>query len=260
MKFCNFLLRVNGIRDASLDDCIEVVKKGPKTYNPEGQKYLYSIENEIIENRFFWMSCEYDDATRFRNYVINQETGEKEHNPRKKVQVEPCQQFFACFDAVNHFLYLNDLSRRSFFQKYLSYSIQKEFSITNIYSSVDNFCNKIKSIRGFTYTQVDNLYARGGEIFKQTGDMWGLDLPSRVQMKVSYGDIPIHKGKTLIERFYRHKSEFENVVVIGCDDAGVEQTFNFSSVLKHIQIQPNKDNNEHYDPDEVRSLLLNKVR
>jgi hypothetical protein len=35
------------------------------------------------------MSCEYDDAARFRDYVVNQETGEKEPNPRRKSQVEP---------------------------------------------------------------------------------------------------------------------------------------------------------------------------
>lgn len=260
MKFNNFLLRVDGIREASLDDCIDVVKKGLKTYSPGGQKYLYSIETEIVEDRFFWMSCEYDDASRFRDYVVNQKTGKKEPNPRRKIQVEPRLQFFACFDAENHFLYLNDLNRRPFFQQYLSDAIQKEFSINNVYASVDEFCSRVKNIRGFTYTQVDNLYARGGSIFQQVGDMWGLDLPSKVQMKISYGDVPIHISKALIDRFHRHKDEFENIVVIGCDDAGVEQTFDFSSILKHIQIQPNKDDNEHYDPNEVKSLLLGKLR
>jgi hypothetical protein len=260
MRFNNFLLRVDGIRDASIADCAEVVKKGLKTYNPEGQKYLYVIETEIIEERFFWMSCDYDDAARFRDYVVNQDTGEKEPNPRRKSQVEPRLQFFACFDTQDHFLYLNDLNRRSFLQQYLSDTVQKEFSINNVYASVEEFCSCVKSIRGFTYTQVDNLYARSGEIFQQVGDMWGLDLPSRVQLKISYGDIPVHKGKALIDRFSCHKNEFENVVIIGCDDAGVEQTFDFSSVLKHIQIQPNKDDNEHYDPNEVKTLLLDNLR
>lgn len=260
MRFINFLLRVDGIGDASIDDCIGVVEKGLKTYNPEGQKYLYAIETEIVEGRFFWMSCEYDDATRFRDYVVNQETGDKEPNPRRKNQIEPRLQFFACYDTKNHFLYLNDLNRRSFFQQYLSDAVQKAFSINNIYASVDEFCRRVKSIRGFTYTQVDNLYARSGEIFQQVGDMWGLDLPSKVQMKISYGDIPVHKGKVLIDRLHRHKEEFENVVVVGCDDVGVEQTFDFSSILKHIQIQPGKDENEHFNPEEIKSLLLDKLR
>lgn len=260
MKFSNFLLRVDGIRDASIEDCQRVVEIGTKTYNPDGQKYLYVIETEIIENRFFWMSCDYDDAVRFRDYVVNQDTGEREPNPRRKSQIEPRQQFFACYDAELHFLYLNDLNRRSFFQQYMSEAIQKQFDINNIYASVDEFCNRLKAIRGFTYTQVDNLYARSGDIFKQVGDMWGTDLPNKVQLKISYGDIPVHRGRALVDRLSQHKNEFESVVILGCDDAGVEQTFDFSSVLKHIHIQPQKDEDEHFDPEEVKTLLLDELR
>ena len=132
MKFCNFLLRVDGIREASLDDFKDVVAKGHRIYRPDRQKYLYSIEMEIIEERYFWMSCDYDDANRFRDYVVNRETGEREPNPRSKTQIEPRMQFFACYDCEKHFLYLNDLTRRSFLQQYLSDSIQKEFQINNI--------------------------------------------------------------------------------------------------------------------------------
>lgn len=58
---------------------------------------------DIIENRFFWMSCEYDDAVRFRDYVIDKGTGERMPNPRSKDQVEPRQQFFACYDTKSIF-------------------------------------------------------------------------------------------------------------------------------------------------------------
>lgn len=149
MKFCNFLLRVDGIREASIDDFKSVIEKGLRTYRPEHQKYLYSIEMEIIDDRFFWMSCDYDDAVKFRDYVINRETGEKEPNPRSKAQIEPKQQFFACYDCSEHFLYLNDLNRRSFLSQYLSDTLQKEFQINNVYSSVDDFCNRIKTIPNF---------------------------------------------------------------------------------------------------------------
>lgn len=35
MRFTNFLLRVDGIREATLDDCKEVVDKGLSTYFPD---------------------------------------------------------------------------------------------------------------------------------------------------------------------------------------------------------------------------------
>ena len=53
---------------------------------------------------------------------------------------------------------------------------------------------------------------------------------------------------------------YSNTVVIGCDDEGVEQTFDFSSVMKRIEISPQKDENEHYDPQEVQRLLLTELR
>ena len=93
MMFCNFLLRVDGIREASLEDMKDVVAKGNHIFRPQKQKYLYSVDMDIIEERFFWMASDYDDAVRFRDYVINKKTGEKMPNPRSKEQVEPRQQF-----------------------------------------------------------------------------------------------------------------------------------------------------------------------
>ncbi len=259
MRFGTFLL-ISERQSVSLDDMKKVCKIGLKTFQPLGQKNLYVIETDIIDDRFFWLSCDFDDAVSFRDYVINQNTGEREPNPRNKNQIEPKKQFFACYDTHTQFLYLNDFNRKATLTTYLSDSVQKPFAIKNIYTSVDEFCNRIKSIRGFRYTQVNNTFGRASDIFHQVGDIWGLDLPSKVQMKVGYDDIPVHQGRELIDMLYRKKEEFEEVVVIGCDDDGVEQTFDFSSVIKRIEITPIKDENEQFDPIEVRELLLAELR
>lgn len=94
MQFCNFLLRVDGVREASLDDFKNVIQIGARTYRPDRQKYLYSITMEIIDDRFFWMACDYDDAESFRNYVVNRESGETEPNPRTKNQIEASTSIF----------------------------------------------------------------------------------------------------------------------------------------------------------------------
>ena len=62
------------------------------------------LRRNIIDERFFWLACDYDDATSFRDYVVNQNTGEKEPNLRTKSQVEPRKQFFACYDTVKYSL------------------------------------------------------------------------------------------------------------------------------------------------------------
>lgn len=146
-------------------------------------------------------------------------------------------------------------------KKYLSETTQHDFQINNIYASVDEFCSRIKTLKGFQYTQVDNMFGRSSDIFDQVGTIWGQDLPSKVQLKITYDNMPIHRGgRSIIDRFSRKKNEFESVVVIGCDDEGVEHTFDFSSVLKHLVISPDKDENEHFDPEEVQKLLLAELR
>lgn len=260
MKFGTFLLRVDGTREASLDHLKRVCEIGKKTFQPEGQKNLYVVETSIIDERFFWLACDYDDAVAFRDYVVNQNTGEKEPNPRSKSQVEPRKQFFACYDMERHFLYINDLTRRNVLANYLTDAVQKEFIINNVYASVDEFCDRIRSIWGFRYTQVRNIFSQSGDLFKQVSDIWELDTPEKIQMKITYGEIPVHVGRSLIERFHREKDQFEDVIIVGCDDAGVEQTFDFSSVIKRVEIFPEKDENEHFAPTEVRTLLLAVLR
>lgn len=60
---------------------------------------------------------------------------------------------------------MNDYNKKGFVEQYLSDTLQKEFKISNIYTSLDDFCKNIKTIRGFQYTQVDNVFSRGGTFF-----------------------------------------------------------------------------------------------
>ena len=263
MRFGAFLLHVEGTRDATIEDLIEVHNLhslGSNIFKPEGQKFLYVIETKIIDNRFFWFSCEYDDAASFREYVVDSETGERQPNPREKKQVEPRKQLFACFDANRKRLYISDFNKKNTLRNFLSHTVQKEFYIQNIYSSVDEFCDRIKTIKGYKFTQVDNLFSRQNDIFKAVIDYGLLDVPKELQLHVSYGDVPVHSGRALIDRLHQDKDKFEHVIIIGADDDGIEQTFDFSSVIERIDIKPTRDENEHYDPSEVESLLLARLR
>lgn len=260
MRFSTFLLDYEGARAATLEDLIEVHEKHSEMYRPDGQKNLYVIDTDIVDNRFFWLACEYDDAIRFRDYVIDAETGEKQPNPRSQNQVEPRQQFFACYDNERQRLFLSAINARSIFRRFLSDTTQRNYQTRNIYTSVDDFCSRIKTIKGFRFTQVNNLFARQNDIFQAVTAYSGLDVPNRLQMKVSFGDTPVHQGRELIDKLRRDKEEFEQIIVIGADDSGVEQTFDFSSIIEKIEIDVHKDETEHYDPQEVKQLLLSKLR
>lgn len=260
MKFTTMLLDYEGTRAAKIDDFKCIPEMHSYIYQPPGQKNLYEIDTEILHDRFFWVSCEYDDAVRFRDYVINSETGERQPNPRNQKQIEPRQQFFACYDEQNLRLYLSSMNIKSIFQRFLSDTFQKEFQIRNIYTSVEDFCTKIKTIRGFRFTQVNNIFSRENEIFKVVTDFGGLDVPNKLQIRVDYGDTPLHKGRALIDKLHHKQDEFEKIVIIGADDCGIEQTFDFSSVTANIELSVQKDATEHYDPAEVKTLLLARLR
>ena len=263
MRFGAFLLYGDDLNDVTIEDLMEVHEKhniGSRIFQPEGQKYLYVIETKIVDSRFFWLSCDYDDAASFREYVINSETGERQPNPRDKKQIEPRKQLFACFDADRKRLYISDHTKKNTIRNFLSYTVQRNYSIQNIYSSVDEFCDRIKTVRGYKFTQIDNLFSRDNDIFKAIVDYGQLDIPRKLQLQVSYGDVPVHSGRALIDKIHRDKDKFERVIIIGADDDGIEQTFDFSSVIERIDINPMKDENEHYDASEVETLLLAKLR
>lgn len=260
MKFGTFLLDFEKTRSATIDDLRLVYERHSEIYQPDGQKNLYVIETEIVEDRFFWFSAEYDDAVRFRDYVIDSDTGERQPNPRNEKQVEPRQQFFACFDSTRRRLYISQINMRSIFKRFLVDTSKKEYQIRNIYASVDEFCSRIKIIKGFKFMQVDNLFSRDNDIFKAVTDYSGLDYPDKLQLYVSYGDIPAHKGRPLINRLFRDKNEFESVLIIGADDSGMEETFDFSSVISRIDIPAQRDDKEHFDPQEVKNMLLAQLR
>lgn len=260
MKFCSFEVLLQGVRCATLDDFKSVVEKGKALYDPERQKYLYTITKEIVADRFFWMTCEYDNAVSFRPYLVDAETGEKLPNLRRKSQIELKKQLFVCFDSKNGLLYLSDMTKKAFVTRYFFESTQMNFKIRNVYSSVEDFCNHIKVLRGARFTQKDNLFNRENDIFQQISGALALDVPEKIQLRVGLGDIPVKNGMGFINKLTSNRKSFEDVVLIGVDDENIERTFDFSTIIKHIEINPQKDENDYYDAFEVKDMLLRELK
>ena len=124
--------------------------------------------------------------------------------------------------------------------------LQKKVQIKNIYRSIDEFVETVRYLREVTFVQTRNLMNSTPEsIFSQTVNIYGLDIPEKMRLKVEYGGTPIGY---LQEKLYDIKrklnsSEYENVVLVGIDDAGMEQKFNFSTMIKSVAIKAEKDEN-----------------
>jgi len=224
---------------------------------------FYEIEKSILEKRFFWMYCQYDNSKLYTDTVWNKITEKEENNPRKKTQIECRNQLFVCYDMKKCLLYLNDITRRPFLKRYLHETLNKEVEIKNIIHSLEDFERSVQTIRNATFIQVRNIAnSAPSSLFSQTANIYGFDAPESMQLKVDCGNQPIRKMVNSLRGFKRRNEtgEFERVVVVGMDDSGIEKSFDFSSMIESVKIHADRDENQHFDPDEVRRLILNEIR
>ena len=110
MKFHAVLLYINDqFPDISIFKNLQEVGRG---LYPKGA-YLYSVEQEFITDRFYWMYFQYDNAKLYSDKVIDIEDNSVKENPRPKSQVEPRLQLFSCYDLESHILYVSDYSKKA---------------------------------------------------------------------------------------------------------------------------------------------------
>lgn len=57
----------------------------------------------------------------------------------------------------------------------------------------------------------------------------------------------------------RDQGLFTDIIVIGEDDFGIEQSFDFRSVIKNIEINVNKNEDDRYNDKEVEDRFFEKI-
>lgn len=260
MKFKTFQLIIEG-QAPSKSDLQKIIDIGQATFRPGVE--LFEIEKAITEDRFFWMSCQYDNAELWTDHVWNTPEEKKEANPRKKIQIECRQQLFICFDIKQQLLYMSNMDKRPFLKNYLQEMLQKEVVIKNIIKSLDEFQGVVKSMKSAKFVQVRNIFnCSNASIFARTADIYGMDAPERIILKADYGNTPIAVAKGALQNLEQklRAGEFESIIIVGEDDGGIEQSFDFSSIISTIPINAIKDDNGHYKPEEVQTLFLSEIR
>lgn len=260
MTFKTFQLIVDG-KSLCKADMQKICDQGNRIYSYKFE--LYEVEMCILEERFLWMSCRFDNAELYTDHVWNSESKQKENNPRKKSQIECRKQLFVCYDIEKCLLYISDMQKRAFLSNYLEEILGKDVKIKNILKSIEDFQNIVKTLKRVTFIQQRNIMnITPDSIFDQVANIYGFDAPERMYIKVDYGNTPISKMKSFIQKLKikRNVGEFENIIIVGEDDYGIEHSFNFSSIIKSILININKNENGHYSEKEVIKLLLLEIR
>lgn len=259
MKFKTFQLIIGGLLPTKAD-MKKVVDIGQGIFRPGVE--LFEVERAMLNNRFFWMSCQYDNAELYTDHVWNEDAKCKEINPRTKAQIECRQQLFVCYDTETGLLYMSNMDKRSFLKTYLSETLAAEVEIKNIIKSLDEFQRTVKWLKSARFVQAKNLFTiNPGSIFNRTADIYGLDAPDHLMLRLDYDATPIALVKATLKTLgdKLHRGEFESVIIIGENDDGAEQSFDFSSMIESITIAVQKDGNGHFDAQEVQTALLKKL-
>ncbi|MDD4510003.1 MAG: hypothetical protein PHY23_03715 [Oscillospiraceae bacterium] len=259
MKFSSMLLYVNDefptkLTFTKLQDIGRVLyRKG---------NFLYSVEQEFVKENYYWMYFQYDNESLYSDTVVDTSDNSEKSNPRPKNQVEMRYQLFACYDLEKHLLYLSDYNKKATVTDYISDMLQTTVMTKNVLKSIDEFVSAVKYLKSVTFTQRRTLYTDiPDSIFRKQANLFGLDLPEHSKLKLDYGFSPIGIVKTTLQNWglKRDSGEFDDVIVVGIDDSGFENTFNFSTMIASIEFDLTRDENYRYNPESVRVLLLAKL-
>ena len=227
------------------------------------RKYIYATRMELIEDKYFWMYVQFENRDLYNAKVFDIEDETEKENPRPQKYVELRHQLFICYDIEKRVLYLSDYSKRNWLSDYIKHFLQKEVYIKNIYKSVDEFANICKTIKSASFTQTKNLYSTAGEnsIFQKQANIYGLDLPEKSKITFDYGKNATKIVRELLNRWKRQYESgiFDEIVLIGMDDDGFENSFNFSTVLSAIEFQLKKESDDRYDEEKVKNSLISKL-
>lgn len=259
MKFNAVLLYVND-KFPDISVFRRLIEVG-STFYRKGN-YLYTIEQDLIADRFHWMYFQYDNESLYTNTVIDTTDNSTKDNPRPKHQVEMRAQLFACYDLEKHTLYVSDYSKKATITDYIAEMLQVTANTKNVLKSVDDFLNVVTQLKSVSFTQRRTLFTSAADsTFRKQANIYGLDLPERSKVKLDYGSSPIGTFKNALRNWKskRDSGEFEDVVIVGLDDSGFENTFNFSTMISSVEINVIKDDDYRFEPIVVKALLINQL-
>ena len=97
-----------------------------------------------------------------------------------------------------------------------------------------------------------------GKYFNKFPIIFGLDIPDKLKYQIEYDKGCIKKSLEKIVEL-KNKGILTDILVIGKDDNGIEQKFDFRNIIKNIDISLNKNDNDRYNEREVERLILERI-
>lgn len=224
--------------------------------------YLYVVEQELIVDRYYWLYLQYDNANLYAPHVVDITDDAVKDNPRPKNQVEMRNQLFACYDLKTRTLYVSDYQKKTAITNYMEDTLQCSVKAKYVFSSIDEFLDRVTSLKSVSFTQRSNLFNYPDDsLLRKVSNIYGLDLPNRSKVKLDYGNTPIGTIRDAMRdwKVKREAGEFEDIVVVGVDDRGFEEAFNFQTTISSVEANVVKDDNGRFEPEAVKAALINQL-
>ena len=259
MKLNSMILYIDG-RFPELKDFRNLQEKGNSRFW-KGD-YLYVVEQEMLADRFYWLYLQYDNANLYAPHVVDIADDEVKNNPRPKSQVEMRNQLFVCYDLKKQKLYVSDYQKKGAITFFMEDTLQIPVKAKYIFSTIDEFLGRVKTLKSVSFTQRDNLYNMPGDSsFRKIANIYGLDLPSRSKVKLDYANTPIGCIRDAMRdwKIKREAGEFEDVVVVGIDDHGIEEVFNFQTTISSLELNVIRDDNGRFEPVAVKAAIISQL-
>lgn len=230
-------------------------------FNDNDTHYIIS---KGCSNGLYWIYCKYGKAFPYSPEVINSSTDFIEENPRTKEQAELNGQLFACYIESKNTLYISNMQKLSFLDSYFKSILAKEISLKKILISADEFLEKIKSVKSIKFAVRDNLFSNVDgslSISPEHKDIYGLGVPDYYEIKSTF-----YNRRTITEAFkdffkkmagWQKTGEAQELICVGIDDKGVENTYNSNEFVRKIKTLSNSDKDEYgfYNKEAVFEAL-----
>ena len=237
----------------------KIQDSAPPTYEVEDTYHIIKCEY-LADSEAFWFTSCYGNPLPYNEQVYNASTAAFEANPREKDQVEPRQQLFALYSFRQKELFISNSKKKNLMQDIFSaYSGVENVIIRKIYADIDSFLNSLRSVSAIRMVTKRDLLSEDNDIFRASRDMFGLDDPDQLEIKMHFGRV---KPTSKFRSFFKKLSQAgysKRLVCVGTDDDMLESIFNSGKIEDRITIfvQPNQDGMQ--DAEKVKTELLARL-
>lgn len=226
----------------------------------------FRIKKENLDDEYFWLYARYGETLPRSDTVLNTDSQKEEDNPRNTNQAELNKQLFFLYCIGSRTLYLSDISKKPWVEKYLKEKLGKKIVIKSFITDIDEFNRRIKIIKRIKFVAKSNLFSSAGnvmEILPNPKDLFGLGVPEKLLIQADFGNAKLtHSFTENLRQMvnWKDKCEADSLLCVGLDDKNFEMIFNANSFIQKISVRVEKGKHELYNPEIVQQALIQKLQ